>query len=71
SLQVRYRLSKEESHVFTISTENLANRRVHQVKISREGPELSIQVDQEVFSYSFSPEAEFRTARSLILGKIT
>ncbi|KAL1765704.1 contactin-associated protein-like 5, partial [Sigmodon hispidus] len=71
SLQVRYRLSKEESHVFTISTENLANRRVHQVKISREGPELSIQVDQQLFSYTFSPEAEFRRARSLILGKVT
>ncbi|MEJ1269970.1 contactin associated protein-like 5A [Cricetulus griseus] len=71
SLQVRYRLSKEESHVFTISTENLANRRVHQVKISREGPELSIQVDQQLFSYNLSPEVEFRTARSLILGKVT
>ena len=44
SLQVRYRLTKEESHVFTISTENLANRKVHQVKISREGHELSVQV---------------------------
>nr|XP_021512328.1 contactin-associated protein-like 5 [Meriones unguiculatus] len=71
SLQVRYGLSKEESHVFTISTENLANRRVHQVKISREGPELSIQIDQQLFSYKFSPGAEFRTARSLILGKVT
>ncbi|XP_055457438.1 contactin-associated protein like 5-1-like isoform X1 [Psammomys obesus] len=71
SLQVRYGLSKEESHVFTISTENLANRRVHQVKISREGPELSIQRDQQLFSYKFSPGAEFRTARSLILGKVT
>ncbi|XP_013202139.1 contactin-associated protein-like 5 [Microtus ochrogaster] len=71
SLQVRYRLTKEESHVFTISTENLANRRVHQVKISREGPELSVQVDQQLFSYSFSPEVEFRTARSLVLGKVT
>ena len=44
SLQVRYRLSKDESHVFNMDTENLANRRVHQVKISRDVPELSIQV---------------------------
>lgn len=44
SLQIHYQLSKEESHVFTINTENLANRRVHQVKMSRDGPELSIQV---------------------------
>nr|XP_048299699.1 contactin-associated protein-like 5 [Myodes glareolus] len=71
SLQVRYRLTKEESHVFTISTENLANRSVHQVKISREGPELTVQVDQQLFSYSFAPEVEFRTARSLVLGKVT
>lgn len=52
SLQVRYRLTKEESHVFTISTENLANRRVHQVKISREGSELSVQVFHFSFFYS-------------------
>uniref|UniRef100_A0A8C6HZK8 Contactin associated protein-like 5B n=1 Tax=Mus spicilegus TaxID=10103 RepID=A0A8C6HZK8_MUSSI len=71
SLQIQYRLSKEESHVFTISTENLANRRVHQVKMSRDGPKLSIQMDQQLFSYNFSPEVEFQTVRSLILGKVT
>uniref|UniRef100_Q0V8T8-2 Isoform 2 of Contactin-associated protein like 5-2 n=1 Tax=Mus musculus TaxID=10090 RepID=Q0V8T8-2 len=71
SLQIQYRLSKEESHVFTISTENLANRRVHQVKMSRDGPELSIQMDQQLFSYNFPPEVEFQTVRSLILGKVT
>ncbi|XP_031235940.1 contactin-associated protein-like 5 isoform X5 [Mastomys coucha] len=71
SLQVRYRLSKDESQVFNMSTENLADRRVHHVKISRDGPELSIQVDQQLFSYNFSPEAEFRTLRSLVLGKVT
>ncbi|GAB1301266.1 Contactin-associated protein like 5-1 [Apodemus speciosus] len=51
SLQIHYRISKEESHVFTVSTENLANRRVHQVKMCRDGPELSIQtlwLDPEV-----------------------
>lgn len=41
---MHYRLSKEESHVFTTATEILANRRVHQMKMSRDGPELSIQV---------------------------
>nr|XP_034368966.1 contactin-associated protein like 5-1 isoform X3 [Arvicanthis niloticus] len=71
SLQVRYRLSKDESHVFSMSTENLANRRMHQVKITRDGPELSIQMDQQLFSYNFSPEVEFRTLRSLVLGKVT
>ncbi|XP_028629685.1 contactin-associated protein like 5-1 isoform X3 [Grammomys surdaster] len=71
SLQVRYRLSKDESHVFSMSTENLANRRVHQVKITRDGPELSVQMDQQLFSYNFSLEVEFRTLRSLVLGKVT
>ncbi|GAB1285337.1 Contactin-associated protein-like 5-2 [Apodemus speciosus] len=71
SLQVRYRLSKDGTHVFTISTENLANRRVHQVKISRDGPELSIQMDQQLFSYNFSLEVDFQTLRSLVLGKVT
>ncbi|XP_052056981.1 contactin-associated protein like 5-2 isoform X2 [Apodemus sylvaticus] len=71
SLQIKYRVSKREIHGFTISTENLANRRVHQVKMSRDGHELSIQIDQQLFSYTFSPEVELQTARSLILGKVT
>ncbi|XP_051003187.1 contactin-associated protein-like 5 [Acomys russatus] len=71
SLHVRYGLIKEESHAFTISTENLANRKVHHLKISLKGPEIFIQVDQKLFTYNFSPEAEFRTVRSLILGKVT
>ncbi|XP_052057007.1 contactin-associated protein like 5-3 isoform X2 [Apodemus sylvaticus] len=71
SLQIHYRIGKEESHVFTISTENLANKRVHQVKMSRDGPELSIQMDEQHFSYNFSLEAEFQRAKSLVLGKVT
>nr|XP_034369084.1 contactin-associated protein like 5-3 isoform X3 [Arvicanthis niloticus] len=70
SLQIHYRLGKGESHIFTISVENLANRRVHQVKMSRDASELSIQMDQQRFSYNFSPEVEFQTVRSLILGKV-
>ncbi|GAB1285310.1 Contactin-associated protein like 5-1 [Apodemus speciosus] len=70
SLQIHYRLSKGESHVFTISTENLANRRVHQVTMNRDGPALSIQVGQQLFSYNFSLEAKFQTVRSLTLGKV-
>ncbi|XP_034369001.1 contactin-associated protein like 5-2 isoform X2 [Arvicanthis niloticus] len=71
SLQIQYRLREGERHMFTISTENLANRRVHLVKMNRDGPELSIQMDQQRFSYNFSPEVEFQTVRSLILGKVT
>ncbi|EPY75925.1 hypothetical protein CB1_001533066, partial [Camelus ferus] len=43
SLQVRYQLSKEKPHVFTIDTENFADRRLHHLKISREGRGLTIQ----------------------------
>ncbi|NP_001041338.2 contactin-associated protein like 5-2 precursor [Rattus norvegicus] len=71
SLQILYHLSKGESHMFTVSTENLANRRVHHVKMNRDGTELSIQMDQQLFSYNFPLEAEFLTVRSLILGKVT
>ena len=44
SLQVRYQLNKEETHVFTINTENFANRRLHHLQINREGRGLTIQV---------------------------
>ncbi|XP_040330585.1 contactin-associated protein-like 5 [Herpailurus yagouaroundi] len=72
SLQVRYQLSKEETHVFNMDAENFANRRLHHLKINREGRELTIQVDQHLrLSYNFSPEVEFRAIRSLTLGKVT
>ncbi|XP_010635991.1 contactin-associated protein-like 5 isoform X1 [Fukomys damarensis] len=72
SLQVRYQLSKEETHVFTIDVENFANRKMHHLQINREGREFTIQMDQQLrLSYNFSPEVEFRTIRSLILGKVT
>uniref|UniRef100_A0ABK0LNU2 Contactin associated protein family member 5B like 1 n=1 Tax=Rattus norvegicus TaxID=10116 RepID=A0ABK0LNU2_RAT len=71
SLQICFRLSKIESHVYTMNTENLANGRVHQVKINKDGPELSIQMDQQLFTYNFSPKVEFWTLKSLVLGKVT
>uniref|UniRef100_A0ABI7WRX9 Contactin-associated protein-like 5 n=1 Tax=Felis catus TaxID=9685 RepID=A0ABI7WRX9_FELCA len=72
SLQVRYQLSKEETHVFNMDAENFANRKLHHLKINREGRELTIQVDQHLrLSYNFSPEVEFRAIRSLTLGKVT
>ncbi|XP_040084855.1 contactin-associated protein-like 5 isoform X3 [Oryx dammah] len=72
SLQVRSQLNKEETHVFTINTENFANRRLHHLKINREGRGLTIQMDHQLrLSYNFSPEVEFRAIRSLTLGKVT
>ncbi|XP_032699830.1 contactin-associated protein-like 5 isoform X3 [Lontra canadensis] len=71
SLQVRYQLSKEETHIFNIDAENFANRRMHHLNVNREGRELTIQVDRQLrLSYNFSPEVEFRAIRSLILGKV-
>ncbi|KAM5326786.1 contactin-associated protein-like 5 isoform 2-T2 [Glossophaga mutica] len=71
-LQVHYQLSKEDIHVFTIEVENFANRRMHHLKINREGRELTIQVDEQLrLSYNFSPEVEFKAVRSLTLGKVT
>ncbi|XP_058520158.1 contactin-associated protein-like 5 [Ochotona princeps] len=69
SLQVRYQLSKEDTHVFTIDTENFANGKMHHLKINREGRELTMQVDQ--LSCNFSLETKLRSARSLTLGKVT
>ncbi|XP_058517295.1 contactin-associated protein-like 5 [Ochotona princeps] len=69
SLQVRYQLSKEDTHVFTIDTENFANGKMHHLKINREGRELTMQVDQ--LSCNFSLETKLRWARSLTLGKVT
>ncbi|XP_040827125.1 contactin-associated protein-like 5 isoform X1 [Ochotona curzoniae] len=72
SLQVRYQLSKEDTHIFTIDVENFANGRMHHLKINREGRELTMQVNQQLqFSYTISSEAELRPARSLTLGKVT
>ncbi|XP_075385400.1 contactin-associated protein-like 5 isoform X1 [Tenrec ecaudatus] len=72
SLQVRYQLNKEESHVFTIDVDNFANRRIHRLKITREGRKLTIQVDQQLqLNYNFSPDVVFRAFRSLTLGRVT
>ena len=65
SLQIHYQLSKGESHMFTISTENLDNRRVHQVNISKDGPELSIQVlNFSLFHTAYMPRLLNQTCLS-------
>ncbi|XP_020661098.3 contactin-associated protein-like 5 [Pogona vitticeps] len=72
SLQVRYRLSKERSLIFTIDSGNFANQELHQVKITRDGRELTIQIDQVLkVKHNFSSEVDFRAIRSLTLGKVT
>uniref|UniRef100_A0A8C6XZ49 Contactin associated protein family member 5 n=1 Tax=Naja naja TaxID=35670 RepID=A0A8C6XZ49_NAJNA len=72
SLQVRYRLSKDKSLIFTIDSGNFANRELHSVKINRDGRELTIQIDQVLkVKHNFSSEVEFRAIKSLTLGKVT
>ncbi|KAM6466536.1 contactin-associated protein-like 5 [Liasis olivaceus] len=72
SLQVRYRLSKDRSLIFTIDSGNFANRELHSVKINRDGRELTIQIDQVLkVKHNFSSEVEFRAIKSLTLGKVT
>ncbi|XP_069586113.1 contactin-associated protein-like 5 [Ranitomeya imitator] len=71
SLQVRYKLSKERSYVITLDSERLNNRRLHHVKISREGRKLSVQIDKTMKQkQNLSSDLYFRAIKSLTLGKI-
>ncbi|XP_075037222.1 contactin-associated protein-like 5 [Mixophyes fleayi] len=71
SLQVIYKLSKEGKYVFTIDSERLDNRRLHNVKISREGKELIIQIDKIIKQrHNFSSDIYLKAIKSLTLGKI-
>ncbi|XP_040295777.1 contactin-associated protein-like 5 [Bufo bufo] len=71
SLQVRYKLSKEGSYVFTLDSERLDNRRLHHVRISREGREMTIQIDKSVKQkQNFSSDVNFKATKSLTLGKV-
>ncbi|XP_060117889.1 contactin-associated protein-like 5 [Heteronotia binoei] len=72
SLQVRYRLIKDRSLIFTIDSGNFANQELHHVKINRDGRELTIQIDQVLkVKHNFSLETDFRTVKSLTLGRVT
>ncbi|XP_071978133.1 contactin-associated protein-like 5 [Engystomops pustulosus] len=71
SLQVRYKLGKDGSFVFTLDSERLDNRRLHHVKISREGRELTIQIDKTIKQkQNFSSDVYFKALKSLTLGKV-
>ncbi|XP_031749305.1 contactin-associated protein-like 5 [Xenopus tropicalis] len=71
SLQVRYKVSKEGTQVFTLESERLDNRRPHHVRISREGRELIIQIDKMIKQrHNFSSDIYFKAIKSLTLGKV-
>ncbi|XP_069838522.1 contactin-associated protein-like 5 [Dendropsophus ebraccatus] len=71
SLQVRYKVGKGRSYVFTLDSERLDNRRLHHVKISRDGREISIQIDKTIKrKENFSSDIYFKAIKSLTLGKV-
>ncbi|KAM8934053.1 contactin-associated protein-like 5 [Pelodytes ibericus] len=71
SLQVRYKLTKEGTHVFTLDSERLDNKRLHHVKISREGRQLIIQIDKIIKQrHTFTSDIYFKAIKSLTLGKV-
>ncbi|XP_075465882.1 contactin-associated protein-like 5 isoform X2 [Ascaphus truei] len=71
SLQVRYKLGKEGAYVYTLDSERFDNRRLHHVKISRQGKELIIQIDKTIKQrHNFSSDIYFKAIKSLTLGKV-
>ncbi|XP_068103502.1 contactin-associated protein-like 5 [Hyperolius riggenbachi] len=71
SLQVRYKIGREGIHVFTLDSKRLNNRKLHHVRISRDGRELTIQVDKIVKQrHNFSSDIYFKAIKSLTLGKV-
>ncbi|KAM9305901.1 contactin-associated protein-like 5 [Gastrophryne carolinensis] len=71
SLQVRYQMSKEGTHAFTVDSKRLDDRKLHHVKISRVEKELTIQIDKAIKQrHHFSSDIYFKAIKSLTLGKV-
>ncbi|XP_073490537.1 contactin-associated protein-like 5 isoform X1 [Aquarana catesbeiana] len=71
SLQVRYKIGKDGMYVFTLDSKRLDNRKLHHIKINREGKELMIQVDKIIKERrNFSSDIYFKAIRSLTMGKV-
>uniref|UniRef100_A0A3Q1BB99 Contactin associated protein-like 5a n=1 Tax=Amphiprion ocellaris TaxID=80972 RepID=A0A3Q1BB99_AMPOC len=73
SLQIWYHLQTDRSpDVFSPALNNLADGRLHRIRIHRVGKNLYIQIDQDVHrKYTLSSDAELILIRSLTLGKVT
>ncbi|KAM9342700.1 LOW QUALITY PROTEIN: contactin-associated protein-like 5 [Pholidichthys leucotaenia] len=73
SIQIWYHLQTDRSpDVFSPTPSNLADGRLHRVRIHRVGKNLYIQTDQDVHGkYILSSDAELILIRSLTLGKVT
>uniref|UniRef100_UPI0037E98C04 contactin-associated protein-like 5 n=1 Tax=Semicossyphus pulcher TaxID=241346 RepID=UPI0037E98C04 len=73
SLQIWYHLQTDRSpDVFSPALGNLADGRLHRIRIHRVGKNLYIQIDQDIHTkYTLSSDAELILIRSLTLGKVT
>ncbi|XP_068428009.1 contactin-associated protein-like 5 [Clinocottus analis] len=73
SLQIWYHLQTDRSpDVFSPVVTNLADGRLHRIRIHRVGKNLYVQIDQDIHrKYTLSSEAELILIRSLTLGKVT
>ncbi|XP_040912296.1 contactin-associated protein-like 5 [Toxotes jaculatrix] len=72
SLQIWYHLqTHRKPDMFCPILSNLADGRLHQIRIHREGKDLYIQIDQDIHrKYTMSSDAELILIRSLTLGKV-
>nr|DBA19595.1 TPA: hypothetical protein GDO54_015400 [Pyxicephalus adspersus] len=71
SLQVRYKIGKDGMYVFTLGSKRLDNRKLHHVRINREGKELVIQIDKIIKErHNFSSDIYFKAIKSLTMGKV-
>ncbi|XP_069010535.1 contactin-associated protein-like 5 [Embiotoca jacksoni] len=73
SLQIWYHLQADRSpDVFSPALGNLADGRLHRIRIHRVGKNLYVQIDQDIHrKYTLSSDAELILIRSLTLGKVT
>ncbi|XP_056890144.1 contactin-associated protein-like 5 [Takifugu flavidus] len=73
SLQIWYHLQTDRSpDVFSPAPNNMADGRLHRVRIHRVGRSLYVQIDQDIHTkYTLSSDAELILIRSLTLGKVT
>lgn len=73
SLQIWYHLQTDRNpDVFSPALNNLADGRLHRIRIHRVGRNLYVQIDQDIHTkYTLSSDAELILIRSLTLGKVT
>uniref|UniRef100_A0A8D3D8G4 Contactin associated protein-like 5a n=1 Tax=Scophthalmus maximus TaxID=52904 RepID=A0A8D3D8G4_SCOMX len=71
SLQIWYHLQTDRSpDVFSPVLSNLADGRLHRIRIHRVGKNLYVQIDQDIHrKYTLSSDAELILIRSLTLGR--